>query len=264
MKRIVYSIYNGCVEQTAISTNKYKLSQFIKYKDNLKETQRAYAEKCNAEYVLHETDITNYDSIQFEKIFLLEKYAEEYDEILYLDFDIVPHIFKDIFQSVDLTKISMHPLKRELTKKEIAWEIRNKNNKDHLHLFDQHSVFCKTAAKNSMLLLDGISGHNKLYNTGVIIGDSQSIKKLEFSRHLEEMKIMLNEAQTDCMFPEEISKYFFHNNEVFISYLLERYNVPHNDLEIQWNFILDPLYPNVNEAAYFIHHVNKEFELSFD
>ena len=77
MKRIVYSIYNGCVEQTAISTNKYKLSQFIKYKDNLKETQRAYAEKCNAEYVLHETDITNYDSIQFEKIFLLEKYADE-------------------------------------------------------------------------------------------------------------------------------------------------------------------------------------------
>ena len=38
---------------------------------------------------LHRTNTTDYNSIQFEKIIQFEQYAEQYDAVLYLDFDVV-------------------------------------------------------------------------------------------------------------------------------------------------------------------------------
>ena len=71
MKRIVFSIFNGDVDQNHKSTNDYKLSQFNKYKPQLIECKQDYADKCNAEFVLHEVPITNYNALQFEKIIQL-------------------------------------------------------------------------------------------------------------------------------------------------------------------------------------------------
>ena len=55
---------------------------------------------------------------------------------------------------------------------------------------------------------------------------------------------------------------FYYNNEVYISYLIEKEEIPHTDLSISWNFILDGYQRRPTAAGYFIHHVNKEFELS--
>ena len=72
MKRIVYSIYTNEVNEHT-STNDFKKSQFKKYKEKIIKSQKDYANLCNADYKLFNTEITNYDNIQFEKIFLLEK-----------------------------------------------------------------------------------------------------------------------------------------------------------------------------------------------
>ena len=76
MKRIIFSQYNDNINQNTISTNQYKLSQFQKYSAQLEQAQREYADRCGAEYVLHKLDITDYDTLQFEKILQLERYAE--------------------------------------------------------------------------------------------------------------------------------------------------------------------------------------------
>ena len=176
--------------------------------------------------------------------------------MLYLDFDVVPNERADnIFESVGNT-LAIYPLKRDMTDHQLKWAIENDG-------FDNQNVYCKTCAKNSMLILDDCPTSNKLYNTGVTYGSSESIKMLRFGEQLTSMKDLLDEAKDDSLYPHNITKNFYYNNEVFISYLIERDNIPCQDLNIQWNFILDGYQPDPSDTAYFTHHVNKQFEKSF-
>jgi hypothetical protein len=61
-----------------------------KYKDFLKE--------------MNYKELTGYEIVNFYKIYLLDKLAEEYDEILYLDFDAIPVTNDNFFEYWDLTK----------------------------------------------------------------------------------------------------------------------------------------------------------------
>jgi len=257
MKRIIFSIFNGDVDQNHKSTNDYKLSQFNKYKPQLIECKQNYADKCNADFVLHEVPITDYNTLQFEKIIQLEKYAYEYDEVLYLDFDVIPiPSARNIFDYVDTSKIAMHPLKRDLK----HGKLRSALNSGWM---DNQNVFAKTCAKKAMLLLDGINGNDNLYNTGVTLGNSEIIKKINFTEQLSEMNDTLDEAKEDSLFPEEISRNFYYNNEVYISYLVERDNIPHVDLTMNWNFIIDDVQTYPTSAGELMHYVRKEFEQAF-
>ena len=119
MKRIIFSQYSNNIDQTTISSNQYKLEQFRKYKDKLVHVQQEYATRCNADYVLHNLNITDYDTIQFEKILQLERYAEKYDQILYLDMDVIPHRrAPNIFDMFNDT-LAMYPTYRELEGSEL-------------------------------------------------------------------------------------------------------------------------------------------------
>jgi len=257
MKRIIFSIFNGNVDQNHKSTNDYKLSQFNKFKSKLTECKNDYAKKCNADFILHEVPITDYNSLQFEKIIQLEKYAYEYDEILYLDFDVIPTNYaRNIFDCIDTSKISMHPLRRDLKHGKLRSALNN-------NWMDNQNVFVKTCAKKAMLLLDGINGNDLLYNTGVTLGNSEIIKRINFTEQLSELHNILDEAKEDSLFPEEISNNFYYNNEVYISYLVERYNIPHVDLTMNWNFIIDDVQTYPTSAGELLHYVRKEFDQVF-
>lgn len=258
MKRIVYSIFNDNVDQNHKSTNDFKLGQFRKYKQQIIESQQNYAAKCGAEYKLFETTTTNYNDIQFEKIKLLEELAESYDQLLYLDFDVVPtDTAKNIFDSFDFNTIGIHPLYRTPSIEELHDALMYK-------WFDTMNVYCKTCAKNAMLLLDGINGSDKIYNTGVIIAGKDVVKQLQFTHLRPQLDRLLDIAKDDNIYPEEISTTFYYNNEIYITYLIERNKIPYTDLSAAWNFILDGYQPDISAGAYFIHHVNKEFEKSFE
>ena len=116
-----------------------------------------------------------------------------------------------------------------------------------------------------MLLLEGINGNNKCYNTGVVVGNSEIIKQINFTEQLDDMIELLGEAKEDNAFPDEICKHFTPNNEVFMSYLIERDNIPHVDLTMNWNFIMDDIGTRtVDEQGELIHWVTKEFEYAFE
>lgn len=257
MKRIIFSIFNDNVDQNHKSTDDYKLSQFRKFRTQLTESKQDYANRCRAEFVLFNTPTTDYNSIQFEKIQRLEELANDYDEVLYLDFDVVPTIYaRSIFDHVDTNTIAMHPLKRELSHSQMMSAMKS-------GWMDSQNVFCKTCAKKSMLLLEGINGNNHLYNTGVVLGGREVIKQLNFTAQLEDLHIVLDEAREDNLFPEAIYKNFYYNNEVYITYLIERYNIPHTNLGMNWNFIMDGVQVYPSSAGELIHHVRKQFEVSF-
>jgi hypothetical protein len=256
VKRIIFSQYNDNIDQNTISTNQYKLSQFRKYSNQLEQAQREYADRCGAEYVLHRLDITDYDTLQFEKILQLERYAENYDQILYLDFDVVPNKRAENIFEVFGNTLAMYPLFRDQHKHELKWNIEH-------DAYDRQNVYCKTCAKNSMLILDDGNISPKLYNTGVTYGSSDAIKNLKFGQQLDDMKKLLDETLDDSIYPDNITKNFFYNNEVFITYLVERNSLQCTDMYIHWNFILDGFQNEATDISYFTHHVNKEFELSF-
>ncbi len=258
MKRIVFSIYNDDVDQNHKSTSDYKLNQFRKYSERLYSAQETYASKCYADYHVFKTTNTDYNAIQFEKIIRLEELSKDYDEVLYLDYDVVPHTsFANIFEANDTNTLCVHPLIRDISPREFKIYLEYNN-------FDTQNVFCKTAAKKSMLLLDDITGNNKLYNTGVVLGNSEIIKRLNFAEQLNDLHVLLDEAKDGSLYPDEITQNFYYNNEVYVSYLIERDELPHTDLGIQWNFILDGYQPDPSAACFLLHHVNKEFERSFD
>ena len=256
MKRIVYSIFTENLDPGHKSSSDFKLSQFKKYKPQLMKAQRDYAKLCGASYMLFETRLTNYDEIQFDKLLLLEELANDYDEVLYLDFDVVPVTKLNFFDVWDLNTICAYNIEQNMDRDTL-------NDKLTCDGFDSMNMYTKTCAKNAMLGLDGISGSKGVINTGVVGGNKESISKLNFTKHLEEMKNILQEAIKDNFYPEGIYKHWKDNNEIFITYLIERYGVPFTNIGLAWNFLLDHNHPDISAGGHFIHHVNKEFDKSF-
>lgn len=256
LKRIIYSIYTNDINQHTSSSD-FKRNQFEKYKVQIQESQMEYAKNCNSEYKLYTTINNDYDKIQFEKIFLFEKLLETYDEVLYLDFDVVPQTKKVIFDEFDLNSICGYSLNRVVTEK----KMRNKLARDD---FDRMNMFIKTCCKSAMLLLDNIIGNELLLNTGVLVGNKNSIKKLKFTKNFNKLNKKFKNAVQDNLYPEEINRWWKPNNEVYMSYLIEKNKVPFINIGMPWNFMLDDYCPNPSSAAYFLHHIRKEFQLSFD
>jgi hypothetical protein len=265
MKRIIFSIFQPEVVQDKrfSSVDDYKKNQMIKWHDKLVDLKNKYAQKCSADFEMIYTDLNDYTLIQFEKIRLLEKYAKSYDEVLYLDFDVIPSAnANNIFDSVDTSKLCMHPLIRKLSFREMNDVLCRE-----MPLIDPQTMFVKTCAKNAMLLLDGVNGNDICYNTGVVLGNKDIISKLNFSTQLEDMHALLEESKEDSVFPEEISQHFSFNNEVYISYLIERDSIPVYNLPVNWNFVLDDrdIASSTEKGMHFdfLHLISKNFDLWF-
>jgi len=251
MRRLIFSIYTDKLNPHT-SASDYKKEQFRIYRDRIIEVQRGYAFLCNADYALQTTEISDYNLLQFEKLVLFQKAIQRYDEVLYIDFDVLPITKTNFFEKFDLNNICAYSFDRKLTKGQL---IDN--------LIDPMNVYAKTCCKNAMLLIDDIVGSNELINTGVLAGNKKSIERLDFISNLEDMHKIYQQAKEDNVYPENITENWFPNNEAFISYLIEKNKVPFTNIGIQWNFILDKFCPKPTAGCHFLHHVNKEFELSF-
>ena len=277
VKRIIFSQYTNNLKPWSLkgpnqSAPDHKREKFEAYKQHLEGLHKVYASRCNADYLLIQPDVDNYVDVQLEKILALGDFVKEgYEQICYLDFDVVPNTEKNIFEELDLNFINALSLERSYKghmKTNDHGRIRDARFQDLLDYdaFDPQNVYVKTSAKNAMLQLEDFDTSPCLINTGVVTSGKEAILKLDFEARLQECKDMLDEAREDSLYPEEISKYFKYNNEVFFTYLIEKYKVPFYDTGYAWNFILDkkrPEMPRHNEIAHLIHHVNTEFELSF-
>ena len=128
--------------------------------------------------------------------------------------------------------------------------------------FDRMNMFCKTCCKKAMLLLEDINSDNYIFNTGVFAGNKKSIKRLNFIKRLKRTKKVFDEAVTDNLYPKEINKWWKPNNEVFVSYMVEKFKIPYNNIGLQWNFILDNWNPKPSASGYLLHYIKKEFNLT--
>jgi hypothetical protein len=105
-----------------------------------------------------------------------------------------------------------------------------------------------------------INFDNMIVNTGVIGGNSGIIKKLRFIDNLNDMLYALGDAKKDNIYPIEVSSLIKPNNEVFLTYLIEKNNIEINYLDESWNYIVDDFRQDTdNDDTVFLHVINKEF-----
>jgi hypothetical protein len=251
VKKIIFSQYSSKVNLHP-SVNQFKRDQFAKYKDLLIAKQKQYAKMCDADYECFELDEGNYDDIQFSKLLRFEELSKHYDEIVYLDLDVVPITKVSMFDKFDMNWVCAYSIKSPLDINVIYW-----NNKANTwHAMDMYS---KTCVKNAMLCLDGISGSDYCINTGVLGMNKAVIDKLEFSNKLQKCKELFYQAKDDNLYPPEMSKSWQLNNEVIFTYIIESDNIPFLNINMPWNFILDHITSDYSAAAHLIHVVNKKF-----
>lgn len=258
-KNIIYSVWSDLTEEH-MSVNDYKKESFKKYKDKLIHLQKEYALSCNADYELFKPISTDYVNVQFDKIFKLEELCKYYDKVVYFDLDIIPITKKNIFNSFDFNNICIYDYTIKINNRKTIEDISNHIKKRaHIPPMNRYSKVC---AKNAMLLINNIVGNENIVNTGVVCANKKSVDDLKFTERMNEMNKTLKIAIKDNLYPEEMSQAWVKNNEVYFSYLLERYKIKFNNIGIQWNYILDDLVHEITAAAHLIHQVNKDFHVS--
>ncbi len=266
MKRLIYSLYKEDIENHQ-SSGDYKKSQFKKYKNQIEQSQKTYADICGADYMLLDPTNTNYDKIQIEKLLLLEDFIKSYDEVLYLDFDVIPVTDTSFFERFDLNYLCFHEVVKDMLSiqyEKLKSDVNFTKFSSAMRLFTPMNPFVKMAAKNSMLMLDDIIGRETIINTGVVGGNKHSIGLLKLKDKLNMIDEKLEEAREDNIYPDNISDMFFQNNETYMSYLVEKFNLPYREIGRQWNYVLytEEDYPHSNN--HFLHYISKDFHCCFD
>ena len=160
-----------------------------KFADNFKwlvSKQREYADKIGCDYYCIQEDnyynyrdwflnnhpyVNEYCIVNFYKIHLMYKLSKKYSNVLYLDLDVIPWTKENIFEAFDFndgiicrvnhegkfslnTNISYNPTIRAPKAK--WWNAR------------------------ALLLDEGFTGENDVYNTGIVGGSRAQIKKLNY------------------------------------------------------------------------------------
>ena len=266
MKRLIYSVYKEDIDEHQ-SCGDYKRSQFKKYKNQIQETQQKYADKCGAEYKLIDPNNTDYNKIQLEKLLLLEDFIEDYDEVLYIDFDVIPVTDTSFFEAFDLNFLCFHEVVKDMLSiqyEELKKDVYFRKLANVIRRYTPMSPFTKMAAKNSMLMLDNIVGRETVINTGVVGGNKHSIGLLKLKDRVDMIDEKLEQAREDNIYPDNISDMFFQNNETYMSYIVEKFNLPYKDIGQQWNYVLykEDDYPHSNN--HFLHYISKDFHCCFD
>lgn len=210
MKNIIYSIYSeGCKELT----------------DNycwIRDRQKQYADSCGADYKVFNFKFEDYTTLQFKKLFLLDKLSKDYDNILYLDFDVVPSLAADnIFEN--MFSLAMLPL------------IRSEGNCFKSTIKNRVHRHYNTIQKSEDII----------FNTGVVYATNYMVEQLDLISNYTHFIKATNEL----------------NNESYMTWIIEVYGIDYQPLSLLWNYLLDSKNINIPTDAHFIHYSNKRFNL---
>jgi len=255
-------------------------------------SKEIYAKTCGADFKMFEYGpdyivyannlkekypyLTTYNIINFYKIHLLYELGKTYDEILYLDFDVVPIEQQNFFKHWDLTK-----------------GIAVLNNNDRTipieRVTDTSQTIRSPSSKyfnaQAMLFEKGLSTKNDVINTGIIGINKEHLDKLDYFNHFEDnltlmkhLKIQIreevkindetgtvkikkvNDKYVTNIFPEKVRQYFGWDNETLFSVKLKENKVPVQWLDDKWHYFL---YNQgfIPKGTILCHAINKDFDL---
>jgi len=261
-RKVIYDLYidipdeNLCKDIGKYAGDKLEKSErskieYNKYYDELLKNKEDYAKKIGADFFHHGRDeqyseffkeiknkhphLTEYLIINFYKLYLLEIYADKYDEVLYVDFDVVFNTDEDFFEVWNM-KDGIHVWAEDYTK--YAKEFMNRTPSEKLNL---RSMVNKYFISHAMLMEEFEELTYPVINTGIIGSSSDHIKKLAFMKHLDDMIRLINWLKEDpnSMYSENIQSTFDWNNEPMFTYRMQKENIPLIYTNGPWNVMIN-------------------------
>lgn len=289
MKRIIYSIfiqipnddldwqppYQGETESKNEKANRV----FLENHSWLTAMQESYAHKIGAEYrqyirddqylefekVYKEKypDVTVWNIVNFYKIHLMYELAKEFDEVLYLDIDVVPISNENFFDEHDLTRgiaIFQNDPGVNTSLSNIKSNTRWREGKEESHLSNR-SPAAKYWNSFALLLNEGEDPKNYVFNTGIVGCTKKYLDQLDyFSEHdywIETMSELRYEENS--MYPMWIQEIFGWDNETLWSVKAKINGNSFVWLQPPWHHFMDRDC-FIPQDTKFIHVINKEFE----
>ena len=268
MNRLIFSLYVEVPDNEFVDNVETNLNTKKEMNDNyqkLVDCKQQYADSIGVDFVMVNKFkeyydemkskypfLTTYNIINFYKIYLLYKFSSKYDEILFLDFDVVPNTKENFFEVWDLSK---------------GVAILNNNDKvmrlDELTESNQtiRSPTSKYYNTKAMLFDMGMKTENDVVNTGIIGINKSNLYKLAYFNTFDQDMIKMTQLKFDTsVFPKKIVDYFGYDNETLFGFKLKQNNVPVQWLDDKWHYFFDrELF--IPKDTKFIHAINKRFDI---
>ena len=260
MKRIIFTIFDDIDS----GTDRWGIANAAKhmhneYFDKLVANKEEYANSLiNVEFKLYHNTMNDFDvagELEFTKVnlykhHLMAKLAEEYDEVMYVDMDVLFNTDENVFDELDLNN-GIHIIDQDDA-------VENKNVDE--------VIFKMIGLRNPTLkyhitkdLLNGKENH--VMNTGIMIGKSKHIKQINFIERLPGIIEKINKLKESHTV--YLRAHYYPNNESVFSYIMEEYNIPYVIMDKEWHHIVDH-YPNeIDPNAKIYHFINKKFNAFF-
>lgn len=268
-RRVIYSFYIEIPNDLLVSHHESN----VKFIDNYKwllERQKQYAKDIGVDYIHftyskeftdyqlwfnnHYPDVSHYNIVNFYKIHLMYELAKDYDEILYMDMDVIPVTQLNFFDEWDLSKGP-------------AIMAGTSENQQSLHLrntiTNTHSVRSPMAKLwNSKCMLSELDFNIKqpeVFNTGIVGINTEFLKQLGYFDDFNESLNMMTEMIDDDFYPESIRYMFGYDNETLWGVKTYINNVEWQLLGNEWHYFMDK-WSYIKNDTKFIHCVSKDFE----
>ena len=242
MKRVIYSIYidipkdkldaqpphQGDTEDKNLKAKR----EFAENYEWLLERQRQYAEHVGAEFIHYTYDqkyidlekwynekypvVTTYNIVNFYKIHLMYELKDQYDEILYMDLDVVPITKLNFFDEHDLSKgVAIRKNDVDFTFDLESVKRRNESIKKDSSLTSIRSPEAKWW--NSVALTheyENPCNDLPVYNTGIVGINKFWLEKINYFEDFDELLHTMNDLKTDeySMWPEYTQSLFGWDN----------------------------------------------------
>ena len=282
MKRIIYSFYIDIPKDELDLFDKHILKEgqapinyrtknaFRENYQKLISCKEWYAREIGVPFKLFEYDtdfmlykdklqkdypyLTTYNVVNFYKIHLLYKLAQEYDEVLYLDFDVVPMTNDNFFKVWDLSK-----------------GIAIKDNNSQIILMDDvtnrsqtiRSPTAKYYNGQALLIDSGYNPKHKVVNTGIIGASKKHLDQLAyFDNFSDDLKRMSDVKEYHDMYPEKIRQFFGWDNETLWGVKQVENNVPVQWLDDKWHYHFH-IQGFIPKEVVMCHVINKKFDVAW-
>ena len=268
MNRLIFSLYVEVPDNEFVDNVETNLNTKKEMNDNyqkLVDCKQQYADSIGVDFVIVNKFkeyydemkskypfLTTYNIINFYKIYLLYKFSSKYDEILFLDFDVVPNTKENFFEVWDLSK---------------GVAILNNNDKvmrlDELTESNQtiRSPTSKYYNTKAMLFDMGMKTENDVVNTGIIGINKSNLYKLAYFNTFDRDMIKMTQLKFDTsVFPKKVVGYFGYDNETLFGVKIKENNVPVQRLDDKWHYFFDK-WLFIPEDTKLIHAINKRFDI---
>ncbi len=281
MKRVIYSFYidipkdeldifdkNILIPNKSVPINYVTKDAFKENYTKLVACKRWYAKQLGVDFKMFEYDIdfilykenmqkkypyiTAYNVVNFYKIHLFYKLAEQYDEILYLDFDVVPMHDDNFFEAWDLSKgIAI----QHNTHKVIPMDAVTERSQTI------RSPTAKYYNAQAMLLDRGLNPKHNVVNTGIVGASKEYIQKLKYFDNFDSDMIEMSRlTKGHDMYPKKITDFFGWDNETLFAVKIAENDVPIQWLNQKWHYFFSDQ-GFVPKSVVLCHAINKKFDV---